>query len=210
MPHNRNRGRNRGDKGDRKYGAGDVRARKESVARGRDQMADCIFCSAGGFNHRGLDMDQKQIREIIIRPTLKLLGMWSQSAEDLLLGTACQESHCGRYIRQVGCSGTTGAFGVWQMELATANDIYNNFLVHRPDIKKKVDGLRGAAQSMSDALAGNLPFACAMARLLYYRCPGVVPATLAGQAAYWKKYYNTVHGKGTEAEYIANWNRFVV
>ncbi len=153
-------------------------------------------------------MDAKQLRELVVRPTLKLLGMWSQAAEDLMIGTACQESHCGQYIRQLGCSGTVGAFGIWQMELATANDIYKNWLEYKPDIMQRVDALRGAEQSIADALVCNLAYACAMARILYYRCPGAIPQDVAGQAAYWKKYYNTPLGKGTTAEYMDNWERF--
>ena len=76
-------------------------------------------------------MNPKQLRELVIRPTLHALGMWSQAAEDLMLGTACQESHCGKYIRQVGCSGNIGAFGIWQMEIATARDIYDNYLQNK-------------------------------------------------------------------------------
>ena len=112
-------------------------------------------------------MNAKQLRELIIRPTLHALGMWSKPAEDLMLGTACQESHCGEYIRQLGCSGTIGAFGVWQMEIATARDIYDNYLRYRPELKAAVERLRGAGQSIQDALISNLAYACALARIKY-------------------------------------------
>lgn len=153
-------------------------------------------------------MNPKQLRELVIRPTLHTLGMWSQPAEDLLLGTACQESHCGKYIRQLGCSGAVGAFGIWQMELATARDIYDNFLNHKPELKHVVESLRGGAQSITDALVCNLAYACAMARIKYYRDPKAIPATLIGQAEMWKRVYNTALGKGTVAEYMDNWARY--
>ena len=153
-------------------------------------------------------MNPKQLRELVIRPTLHMLGAWSAPAEDLLLGTAAQESHCGRYIRQLGCSGNVGAFGIWQMELATARDIYDNYLRYKPELQHKVDGLRGASQSITDALMTNLAYACAMARVHYLRSPGSIPATTAGQAAYWKQHYNTPSGKGTVAEYMDNWSRY--
>ncbi len=153
-------------------------------------------------------MNPKQLRELIIRPTLHTLNAWSPAAEDLLMGTAAQESHCGRYIRQVGCSGMVGAFGVWQMELATARDIYDNYLRYKPELKVAVEKLRGAGQSITDALTSNLAYACALARIHYLRVPGAIPTDLAGQAAYWKQYYNTKHGKGTVAEYLDNWTRY--
>ena len=33
-------------------------------------------------------------------------------------------------------------------------------------------------------------------RIFYRRKPGAIPGTLAGRAVYWKKYYNTLLGKG--------------
>ena len=154
-------------------------------------------------------MNAKHLRTHVIQPTLTKLGAWSKAAEDLVLGTACQESHCGKYLRQVGCSGTVGAFGVWQMEIATARDIYDNYLRYKPELKAVVDGLRGNKQSIAEALTTNLAYACAMCRVPYLRQPGKIPATVDGQAQYWKKYYNTELGKGTVAEYIDNWERFV-
>ena len=153
-------------------------------------------------------MNAKQLRELIIRPTLHALGMWSKPAEDLMLGTACQESHCGEYVRQLGCSGTIGAFGVWQMEIATARDIYDNYLRYRPELKAAVERLRGAGQSIQDALTSNLAYACALARIKYYRDPAAIPADLRGQAETWKRVYNTAAGKGTIDEYMTNWARY--
>ncbi len=39
-------------------------------------------------------------------------------------------------------------------------------------------------------------------RLFYRLIPEPIPKTLAGRAAYWKKYYNTEKGAGTAEEYI--------
>lgn len=161
-----------------------------------------------GSKYKEIIMNAKQLRELVIRPVLKSLNTWSPAAEDLLLGTACQESHCGEYIRQVGCSGNVGAFGIWQMELATARDIYDNFLKYQFVLKNIVEGLRGESQTIQEALTMNAGYACAMARIHYMRQPGNIPADVAGQASYWKKYYNTPKGKGTAAEYIKNWQKY--
>lgn len=153
-------------------------------------------------------MNPQQLREQVIRPTLKRIGLWSQAAEDLVLGTACQESHCGKYLRQLGCTGIIGAFGVWQMELATARDIYDNYLRYKPDLKAKVENLRNPAQELTESLTTNLMYACAMCRIHYLRKPDAIPFTTEGQAAYWKKHYNTKLGKGTPEEYMKNWNKY--
>lgn len=44
--------------------------------------------------------------------------------------------------------------------------------------------------------------ATVIARLHYKLVPEPIPQTLAGRAVYWKKYYNTVAGKGSPEEYI--------
>jgi hypothetical protein len=48
-----------------------------------------------------------------------------------------------------------------------------------------------------------------MARIKYLSCPGQnIPDGLTGQAAYWKKYYNTALGAGTIDEYPANYRKY--
>lgn len=153
-------------------------------------------------------MNARQLRELVIQPTLKALGMYSKEAEDLVLGTACQESHCGEYIRQLGCKGQTGAFGIYQMELATARDIYDNYLRYHPETYKIVEELRGPAMTITDALVLNLAYATAMCRIHYRRVKPAIPYTTDGQAEYWKKYYNTIKGKGTVNEYLTNYEKY--
>lgn len=153
-------------------------------------------------------MNAKQLRELVIRPTIQTMGMYSEQAENLLLGTACQESHCGEYIRQLGCTGKVGAFGIYQMELATARDIYDNYLRYKPELYAFVESLRGTSMDIADALTCNLAYATAMARLHYRRIAEQIPYNVENQAQYWKQYYNTKLGKGTPEEYIKNWKKY--
>lgn len=153
-------------------------------------------------------MKAKQLREHVIEPTLRSLGMWSKQAEDLLLETACQESHCGEYIRQLGCSGYTGAFGIYQMEIATARDIYDRFINKRPAIKKVIDEIKGPSLAMHEAMTVNLAYATALARIKYYLDPKPIPMTLEERAEYWKRIYNTKLGKGKPEEYIKNAQKY--
>ena len=49
-----------------------------------------------------------------------------------------------------------------------------------------------------------------MARIHYRRVPSPLPKlSLVGLAYYWKKYYNTVKGKGSVNEFRHNFSRFV-
>ncbi len=148
-------------------------------------------------------MNPGQLRQFVIRPTLIHLGLDSLAAEELLLGTAAQESGCGQWIVQQGGG---PALGVWQMEPATHDDIWGNFLRFQPELTTLVSMLVFAEFPKSTQLVGNLYYACAMARLQYYRSPRAMPPAgdLAAQAAFYKAVYNTPAGAATEAEYVKN------
>jgi len=153
-----------------------------------------------------VSLDVGQVRLYIIRPTLVALDLWSQPAEDLVLGTAIQESRL-QYLRQLGGG---PALGLWQMEPATHEDIWNNYLEPKPQLRIKVLGAAGFyVRPTAEALVYNLRYAAAMCRVHYLRVPGAIPADLRGQAEYWKRSYNTPLGKGTPAQYVASWRAMV-
>lgn len=61
-------------------------------------------------------------------------------------------------------------------------------------------------------LRKNPRFSLFMARFfLYKRIPHKIPNTIEARAKDWKKYYNTIYGKGTESHYIkqeSRWNQY--
>lgn len=145
----------------------------------------------------------------VVRPALDALDMGGASAEQLLMGTAAQESNF-RYLSQLAYpdTGKRGpALGLWQMEPATHNDIWANYLRFRHLIAKVVSQMGGGD---SDELAWNLQYAAAMARLQYRRAPAPLPEAgdSEGMARYWKRWYNTLEGAGNPEEFLANWHRF--
>ena len=79
-------------------------------------------------------MDKRQLRNLI-RRVLIGIGGYSEEAENLLMGTAAQESALGEYIRQLG---NGPALGIFQMEPETFDDIVRNYLSYRPDLCRKV------------------------------------------------------------------------
>jgi|TARA_B100000123_G_scaffold248839_1_gene206686 hypothetical protein len=164
-------------------------------------------------------INKDQLRTLIVQPVLAVLDLPAPDvAENLLMGTAAHESHLGDYIQQVGGG---PALGIYQMEPATLNDCYVNYLDYstRAALKAKVDGFLAAQPVGSDGkpdksaqLATNLAYATAMCRIRYYRAPGALPSDpndLNGLAAYWKQYYNTPLGAGTVDQFIADYNRFL-
>jgi len=155
-----------------------------------------------------LDIDQ--FREAVIRPTLHYLGLHSTAAENLLLGTAVQESRL-KYLKQIGGG---PALGVFQIEPATHKDVWDNFLEFRPDLASKVRGIASQRTFFKNAdseLMFNLRYSAAIARLIYLRAPAKLPRydDIEGLARYWKTYYNTTLGAGTTAEFILNYREHI-
>ena len=74
-------------------------------------------------------MTPEQIQQYrsLIKRVITRMGMYSEKAEDLVLGTGLYESQY-RYIRQIG-SGIAKSF--WQVETATAQDNIKSYLKYR-------------------------------------------------------------------------------
>lgn len=147
------------------------------------------------------------LRGCIVRPTIEYLGLWSPAAQELLMGTAAQESACGRYLRQLSHG---PALGIYQMEPATHDDIHINFLRYHPALQKAVSDLASPLRgTTAQEMTFNLAYATAMARIHYYRVPSAIPKDLRGQAEYWKEHYNTPAGRGEVDHFVFNYNRII-
>lgn len=155
-----------------------------------------------------MGLDIEQLRLEIIRPALTFIGLQGQAAENLVLGTAITESRL-KYLKQLG-SGP--AKSLWQIEPATHDDIWANYLEHRPQLAEQLMTLRGrhAADGM-DPLVGNLYYGAAMCRVFYRRVPAPLPRPedAHGMAAYWKSFYNTRLGKGTVEKAIPHFKEAI-
>jgi hypothetical protein len=145
-----------------------------------------------------MGINANQLAEYVIRPALFHIGLHSEAAENLVLGTALVESH-GEYIKQLGKG---PALGLFQMEPATANDIWDNYLSYssRSQLRQDVESLM--TRTVHDdayEIIGNLYYAAAMCRIHYRRVPRPLPAVddYEGMARYWKIWYNTPEGAGT-------------
>lgn len=149
-------------------------------------------------------MDKQQFLDYIVAPVLKTLDLDSLEARELLLGTALQESGL-RYVHQLNDG---PALGVFQMEPATHDDIWHNFLSFRPELAQKVVLASYIPMPpLAVYMTGNLWYAAAMCRIHYARIAERLPPAgeLALQADYWKRYYNTPQGAGTTDEYMRHW-----
>lgn len=157
-----------------------------------------------------MGIDSQQLKKYIIEPTLKEIGLESDSATNILLGTCAQETQMGKYLHQI--NGT--ALGIYQMEKITFLDIRDRYLFKRTHaFRQKVEfccKLYVSSCEFKD-LMWNLNFATIMARLKYASIGEPLPAAdnIKSLAEYWKKYYNTAYGKGTVKQFIENYKRYV-
>jgi hypothetical protein len=149
-------------------------------------------------------IDPGQFRDYVIDPTLEDLGMFSTAGVELVMGTAIQESHL-TYLKQLGDG---PALGVCQMEPATYDDIWTNYLQFQSELRRRVLAIaRTDEKPGAELMIHDLKFAVAMCRIHYRRVRDPLPTAgdIEAQAAYWKRFYNTPLGKGTVEEYIHNW-----
>lgn len=162
-----------------------------------------------------MSLSPYQLRRFVVRPALEHLGLRSPAAENLVLGTAAHESGGFKFIDQVTSSEAADplgpAIGLWQIEPATHDDLWRNFLAYRDPLAKKVLALIAPEPERHVQLATNLIYGAAVCRLIYYRAPQALPAAedLASLAEYWKRFYNTPAGKGTIQQFVDDYKRYV-
>ena len=148
-------------------------------------------------------MDSKRV---LVIETLKALNLHTDDAVELMLGTAAQESAYFKYRKQLGGG---PALGGYQMEPATFYDICINFLAYKPDLRAKILKISGVEKLDAKDLETNDVLATCMCRVHYLRVKEPIPVDLQGWASYWKKWYNTPKGKGTDIEFMRNYKKYV-
>ena len=130
--------------------------------------------------------------------------MYSEDAEALIMGTAAQESRL-KYLRQLG---NGPALGLFQMEPATHDDIWSNYLSYKPElIDIVIDSIETNKPPKAERMVWDLRYSAIMCRLHYRRVPKPLPDKddVWAQADYWKQYYNTPLGHGTKEEFVRNY-----
>ncbi len=148
-------------------------------------------------------IDIGQLHRYIVKPVHEALEMGGLAADQLVMGTGLTESRF-RHIDQIERGGDKKpgpAYGFWQMEKATHEDHWNNYLIDRPARAQIVSSF-AIGKPSAEQMQGNLYYAAAMCRIHYYRKPFSLPAPgdYKTMAALWKKYYNTQAGAGSAAK----------
>ncbi|KXV60681.1 hypothetical protein AD948_04460 [Acetobacter senegalensis] len=144
-------------------------------------------------------VDLSDVRREWIEPALKFLpdSLNTPARAQLVLGIGNKETQY-RYVRQIGGG---PALGFWQMEPATHDDMWRNFIRYRPELQSAALRLLAGANPDAKLLTTRMDYAALMAELHVYRAKDVLPAygDALGQATFWKDNFNTHLGKGTVA-----------
>lgn len=160
-------------------------------------------------------------RELIVRPALDKLQLYSIDREELLVITCAQESLGGTYLMQNDALGYPKgpALGIYQMEPVTYRDLFANYLWYNTYLWVRLMGVIGSPINYTpppSLLYVNSHFATAVACLQYYRFKEPVPPTLQGQITYYKRYWNTAEGaacpvvsQGMCADVLKNYKKFL-
>lgn len=159
-----------------------------------------------------------QFRVEIVRPALQSIGLWSEAAENLVLGTGVQESLLA-WVRQRNAG---PALGFYQMEPATASDICHRFLSAKAELSMALGKATWphiahppgyshlSKPDIARLLVEDMRFSTIMCRLRYWMMPAKLPDAndIEGLAGYWKRYYNTPLGKGLASDWADKYRRF--
>lgn len=140
------------------------------------------------------------LMDFVIIPTLKEMGKVrkvfdSEDAQMLMLATACHESECGKYLRQVNNrGGYSTAWGIYQCEPET-HDWLLSWCSRddNRDILNLVNRVLLPDFTPISQLASNLVYATIMCRLRYYLSSLPLPDgdDIDAIANYWGKFYQT-------------------
>ena len=121
----------------------------------------------------------------------------NESAIDLLIETCGAETNFGRYKDRSIYAG----LGIMQFDKIPFNDVKARTRdKHKATILEYYDIDVNLVEW--DHIRYNPLLSILFARLKYKLVPEEIPTTLDGRAYYWKKYYNTLDGKGTIEHYI--------
>ena len=143
-------------------------------------------------------MNNENIKQHIIIPALQAINSYTDNRLDQVFFTGGVET-LYKHVRQINGS----ALSWFQMERSTHDDIWSNFLGQSRKIHL-VNGLAYLSKRPGDfrEMECNPWYAAAMCAIHYMRYPEPLPkaGNRMAQADYWKRFYNTVAGKGTPGE----------
>ena len=154
----------------------------------------------------------KELRTLVIRPTLEHLGETGRRAdviENLLLGTAAQESGLGFHLKGNRAQG----LGIYRISPRTHLNIWDKYLVNEPDLASAIRGLASQHEFLINPhaeLATNLSYATAIAWMIYRRADKTLPDAedIKSLGEYWACHYHH-RAKKSAVGFVRHYKEFV-
>jgi len=143
------------------------------------------------------------LRCLVIRETLKYLGEWSQAAENLLVGTAIQESGLGFSLKE------NRRLGIFHISANAHRAVWDHHLVHYPELASQVRGLAGQHAFIEDPhgeLLTNLKYATAIAWCIYRKAGQPLPEAddIDGLGLFWQQHFHA-RPSGHASDFVRNY-----
>ena len=142
-------------------------------------------------------MNPYQFRRHVVVPALESIQHHNLAAENLVMGTAAVESRF-EWLKQLG---NGPALGFFQMEPATHDDIWLNFLAYRDPLAARIRRAiqYNGGQPAASRMIWDMRYAAIMCRVHYLRVKGALPSADDAEelGRYWKRHYNTNLGAGS-------------
>ncbi|MCW8196484.1 hypothetical protein F6455_16945 [Proteobacteria bacterium 005FR1] len=154
----------------------------------------------------------EELRSFVIKPTLEYLGEHGErahAAENLLLGTAAQESQLGFHLRLK----RTRGLGIYQITPQIHINIWDRYLIDYPDLASSIRGLASQHEFLAHPhaeLATNLSYATAIAWMVYRRTNRTLPEAddVLGLGKIWHRHFP--HRSAETAEdFAATYRRYM-
>lgn len=146
----------------------------------------------------------EQFRNLILEPILSGINLYSEAAENLLVGTALVESEL-YYLHQKN----GGALGFFQIEPETYEDLIKRV---NDNLKKRILFTLGYIEFPKvHRLKSDIGLSVVIARLKYYLHPSPLPKKkddLFGLAKYWSTIYNTRQNPDSERRFINLYKKY--
>ncbi|OUS31645.1 hypothetical protein A9Q99_03490 [Gammaproteobacteria bacterium 45_16_T64] len=119
-----------------------------------------------------MGISARELQRHIVQPTLAHMGINSESAINLMMGTAAIQSSFGAHLMQ------NSGLGLYCMTQRVHCDIWDNYLAFNEDLASDIRGLASQHEFLREPhseLIGNFPYATAIAWLVYQQADVQLP-----------------------------------
>ncbi|OUS10224.1 hypothetical protein A9Q89_11505 [Gammaproteobacteria bacterium 53_120_T64] len=149
-----------------------------------------------------------EFRQLIVQASLKAIDEWAPAHENLLLGTAAQESSMGLSLKR------GRLLGLYHISPKTHRSVWDKYLIDHPDLASQVRGLAGQHSFIQDPhgeLITNLKYATAIAWLIYRRNDEALPEPddIQGLARYWHRHFRA-KASATVDDFASSYHHYIL